>query len=68
MSSSRPIRRRREGALPLGIAKDAGEFKEKVEPFFVYYIRNLILDNADGQFDALDGGGSSACTRSTRED
>ena len=40
-------------AKPLGIAKDAGEFKEKVEPFFVYYIRNLILDNADGQFDAF---------------
>ena len=40
-------------ARPLGIAKDAGEFKEKVEPFFVYYIRNLILDNADGEFDAF---------------
>jgi membrane peptidoglycan carboxypeptidase len=28
-------------------------FKQKVEPFFVYYIRNLILDNADGQFDSF---------------
>ena len=28
-------------------------FKQKVEPFFVYYIRNLILDNADGTFDAF---------------
>jgi membrane peptidoglycan carboxypeptidase len=28
-------------------------FKQKVEPFFVYYIRNLILDNADGEFDAF---------------
>ena len=40
-------------AKPLGISKDVGEFKEKVEPFFVYYIRNLILDNADGEFDAF---------------
>ena len=38
-------------AKPLGIAKDVGEFKQKVEPFFVYYIRNLILDNVDGEFD-----------------
>src|SRR5262245_21011868 len=40
-------------AKPLGIANDVGVFKQKVEPFFVYYIRNLILDNADGEFDAL---------------
>jgi penicillin-binding protein 1A len=40
-------------AMPLGISKGVGEFKEKVEPFFVYYIRNLILDNADGEFDAF---------------
>jgi membrane peptidoglycan carboxypeptidase len=40
-------------AKPLGIARDAGEFRQKVEPFFVYYIRNLILDNADGEFDAF---------------
>jgi penicillin-binding protein 1A len=40
-------------AKPLGIAHDVGVFKRKVEPFFVYYIRNLILDNADGEFDAL---------------
>jgi membrane peptidoglycan carboxypeptidase len=40
-------------AKPLGIARDAGVFKQKVEPFFVYYIRNLILDNADGKFDAF---------------
>jgi len=35
----------------LGIANDVGVFKQKVEPFFVYYIRNLILENADGEFD-----------------
>ncbi len=40
-------------AKPLGIANDVGVFKQKVEPFFVYYIRNLILDNADGEFDAF---------------
>ena len=40
-------------AKQLRIANDAGVFKQKVEPFFVYYIRNLILDNADGTFDAF---------------
>jgi penicillin-binding protein 1A len=40
-------------AKPLGIAHDVGVFKQKVEPFFVYYIRNLILDNDNGEFDAL---------------
>ncbi len=43
----------RAKAKPLGIANDVGVFKQKVEPFFVYYIRNLILDNADGEFDVL---------------
>src|SRR5262245_10554509 len=37
----------------LGIAHDVGVFKQKVEPFFVYYIRNLILENEDGEFDAF---------------
>jgi penicillin-binding protein 1A len=40
-------------AKPLRIANDTGVFKHRVEPFFVYYIRNLILDNADGTFDAF---------------
>jgi penicillin-binding protein 1A len=40
-------------AKPLGIANDVGAFKQKVEPFFVYYIRRLILDNEHGEFDAL---------------
>jgi membrane peptidoglycan carboxypeptidase len=40
-------------ASELGIANDVGVFKQKVEPFFVYYIRNLILDNEDGEFDAF---------------
>jgi penicillin-binding protein 1A len=40
-------------AKPLGIANDVGAFKQRIEPFFVYYIRRLILDNEDGEFDAL---------------
>jgi penicillin-binding protein 1A len=36
-----------------GLAPDAGPPEQKVEPFFVYYIRELILENADGEFDAL---------------
>ncbi len=43
----------RAKAKPLGIANDVGRFKQKVEPFFVYYIRNLILENTDGEFDDL---------------
>jgi len=38
---------------PLGMAVDAGPPEQRVEPFFVYYIRNLILDNETGEFDAL---------------
>ena len=40
-------------ASPLGIAEDVGVFERTVEPFFVYYIRNLILENEDGEFDAF---------------
>jgi penicillin-binding protein 1A len=40
-------------ASELGIANDVGVFKQKVEPFFVHYIRNLILENEDGEFDAF---------------
>ncbi len=43
----------RAKAKPLGIANDVGRFEQEVEPFFVYYIRNLILENADGEFDDL---------------
>jgi penicillin-binding protein 1A len=35
------------------LAPDAGPPEQKVEPFFVWYIRNLILDNEDGEFDAF---------------
>jgi penicillin-binding protein 1A len=38
---------------PLGIAADVGVYKEKVEPFWIYFIRNLILENVDGEFDAF---------------
>jgi membrane peptidoglycan carboxypeptidase len=40
-------------ASKLRLAPDVGVFEEKVEPFFVYYIRNLILDNETGEFDAF---------------
>ena len=37
----------------LGLAEDAGPPEQRVEPFFVYYIRNLILENETGEFDSL---------------
>jgi penicillin-binding protein 1A len=37
----------------LKLAKEVGVFDPKVEPFFVYYIRRLILDNESGEFDAF---------------
>ncbi|HYG70919.1 MAG TPA: transglycosylase domain-containing protein, partial [Actinomycetota bacterium] len=40
-------------ARPLGLAEDAGPPEQTVEPFFVYYIRNLILENGDGEFEAF---------------
>ena len=43
----------RAKASELGITNDVGVFKQKVEPFFVYYLRNLILENEDGEFDAF---------------
>ena len=48
-----PVKVERAKQAPLGLAKDVGVFREKVEPFFVYFIRNLILENADGEFDAF---------------
>jgi penicillin-binding protein 1A len=38
---------------PLGLAPDAGQTMQRVQPFFVYYLRNLILDNAGHEFDAF---------------
>jgi penicillin-binding protein 1A len=38
---------------PLGLAPNAGPPEQRVEPFFVWYIRNLILDDTSGEFDAL---------------
>jgi len=40
-------------ARPLGLAKDAGAPKQRLEPFFVTYIRRLILDNETGEFDTF---------------
>ena len=36
-----------------GLAPDAGPPEQRVEPFFVYFIRELILSNEDGEFDVL---------------
>jgi membrane peptidoglycan carboxypeptidase len=38
---------------PLGLAEGAGPPEQTIEPFFVSFIRNLILENADGEFDAF---------------
>jgi membrane peptidoglycan carboxypeptidase len=39
---------------PIALAPDVGaQTKQKVEPFFVYYLRNLILDDANHEFDAF---------------
>jgi membrane peptidoglycan carboxypeptidase len=40
-------------ASRLRLAPNVGVFEEKVEPFFVYYIRRIILDNETGEFDAF---------------
>ena len=48
-----PAKVEKAKATDLGIARDVGVFKQKVEPFFVHYIRSLILDNEDGEFDAF---------------
>ena len=40
-------------ARPLGLAPNAGPPEQRLEPFFVTYIRKLILDNMTGEFDAL---------------
>jgi membrane peptidoglycan carboxypeptidase len=38
---------------PIRLAEDVGPPEHKVEPFFVHYIRELILDNESGEFDAF---------------
>ncbi len=43
----------RAKARPLGLAEDAGPPEQRVEPFFVTYIRNLILDDETGRFEAF---------------
>ncbi|HEX6230991.1 MAG TPA: transglycosylase domain-containing protein [Actinomycetota bacterium] len=48
-----PAKVERAKRKPLGLAEDAGPPEQRVEPFFVYLIRNLILDNGSGEFDAL---------------
>ncbi len=40
-------------AKPLKLSRSAGRSTQKVQPFFVYYLRTLILDNDDREFDAF---------------
>jgi penicillin-binding protein 1A len=40
-------------AKPLKLSRAAGRATQKVQPFFVYYLRNLILDDAHHEFDAF---------------
>jgi penicillin-binding protein 1A len=40
-------------AKRISLAADAGRTRQKVQPFFVYYLRNLILDDAGHEFDAF---------------
>ena len=40
-------------AKPLKLSHDAGRSTRKEQPFFVYYLRNLILDDAHHEFDAF---------------
>jgi len=40
-------------ARPLGLARNVGPPEQRVEPFFVTYIREQILENVDGEFDAF---------------
>jgi membrane peptidoglycan carboxypeptidase len=38
---------------PLGLADDAGVYRQKTEPYFVTYLERQILDNPNGEFDIL---------------
>ncbi|MDP9342670.1 MAG: transglycosylase domain-containing protein [Actinomycetota bacterium] len=40
-------------ALPLGLSKNAGKPLQSRQPFFVQFVRKLIEENKDGQFDVL---------------
>jgi membrane peptidoglycan carboxypeptidase len=48
-----PDRVERAKARPLGLARNVGPPEQRVEPFFVTYIREQILENVDGEFDAF---------------
>ncbi|MGH2528875.1 MAG: transglycosylase domain-containing protein [Actinomycetota bacterium] len=40
-------------ASPIRLAETAGETGQTVQPFFIHYITQSILDNEDGEFDAF---------------
>ena len=43
----------RAKALPLGLPKGVGKLTQKKQPFFVRYMIQQVLENANGQFDTL---------------
>jgi penicillin-binding protein 1A len=40
-------------ATTIKLAPKAGRTTQRVQPFFVYYLRNLIIDDPHGEFDAF---------------
>ena len=40
-------------ARPIELQRSAGHDRQSVEPFFVHYIRSLILDGTTGEFDSF---------------
>jgi membrane peptidoglycan carboxypeptidase len=46
-------REERAKALPLGLPKGVGKLTQKKQPFFVRYMIQQVLENANGQFDTL---------------
>ena len=46
-------REERAKSQPLGLPKGVGKLQQKKQPFFVRYMIKQVLENANGQFDAL---------------
>ena len=50
LSSTRGDRLKKK---PLGLAPDAGDLKKQTQPYFVTYLVKQILDNTNGEYNAL---------------
>jgi membrane peptidoglycan carboxypeptidase len=46
-------REERTKRKPLGLPEDVGKHRQKKQPFFVRYMIKQVLENANGEFDAL---------------